>query len=483
MARIHRRSFIKTTLAAAATVTIGGTKSSGRVIGANDTIRLGVAGLNGRGGSHVDAFCGMKNVQVTHLIDPDTRTYQKRLDQIAKKNQPAPACLADIRTALDDKNLDAVSVATPNHWHSLITIWGCQAGKDVYVEKPCSHNIHEGRIAVETTRKYKRVVQHGTQNRSSQGWANLAALAKSGKLGKLLVSRGLCYKSGGGWSTRGDIGHAKPEAPPDGLDFDLWLGPAKEQPYNANYVPYRWHWFWAFGSGDLGNQGVHQMDVARWLIPGARWPKSVISFGGRYANGDQGETPNALVTCMDYGDTQLIFEVRGHKSPPFRGQSIGNVLHFEEGVVAGGKFYPKGQGDGQPVPKVEGEKVAGGSIFANFIDTMRSRNVETQQADIAVGHVSSGLCHLGNISYRLGTEEDHDPRTGRVAGNDFATEALGRMAEHLKDDGIKFADKGLRVGARLDFDGEAERFPKSDAANALLTRAYRAPFVVPEKVV
>jgi len=483
VARLNRRSFIKQTLATAATVTIAGTKSSGQVVGANDRIRIAVAGLNGRGSAHTGAYFGMKNVQVAYLVDPDTRTYKKHLDAQAKKELPAAKTLKDIREALEDKELNAVSIATPNHWHSLMTIWACEAGKDVYVEKPCSHNIHEGRIAVEMARKHMRVVQHGTQSRSSQSWADLAALAKSGKLGKLLVSRGLCYKDGGtGGSTRGDIGTKPTKAPPAELDFNLWLGPAQEQAFHENLVHYRWHWFWDFGNGDAGNQGVHQMDIARWLIPNAAWPKSVISFGGRYANNDQGQTPNALVSVFDYGETQLIFETRGLKSPGFRGQSVGNILHFEGGIVAGGKFYPKGQGDGQPVPKVPADVKISGDHFANFVECVRSRDTAKLHAELEVGHLSSGLCHLGNISYRLGKETEYDPKLGKLAGNEFGTDALTRMADHLKDSGIKFDGKNLRVGPKLDFDAKTERFVGSPEADALLTRAYRKPFALPEKV-
>jgi predicted dehydrogenase len=482
VSRVSRRSFLKTTLATAATVTVAGTKSSGKVLGANDTIRIAVCGLNGRGGSHVDEFGKMKNVEIVYLVDPDKRTYQKRLEQLKKLGRPEAKTATDIRKVLEDKELNAISVATPNHWHSLMTIWACEAKKDVYVEKPCSHNIHEGRIAVEVARKNKCVVQHGTQSRSSQHWENMLALAKSGKLGKLLVSRGLCYKDGGtGGLTRGDIGTKPAKSPPGDLNFDIWLGPAPEQPYHENLVHYRWHWFWDFGNGDIGNQGVHEMDKARWLIPGAVWPKSVISFGGRYANNDQGQTPNALVTVMDYGETLLIFEERGLKSPKLYGQDMSNILHFEEGVVAGNKFYPKGKGDGEAVPKVEASEKIGGDHFANFIDCVRNRSFDKLHADIEVGHVSSGLCHLANISYRLGKEETYDPKLGKLSGNEFGTESLGRMAEYLKDNGIKFEGKNLRVGPKLEFDGKAEKFVKNEEANALLTRAYRAPYTVPDK--
>src|SRR4029079_8860741 len=219
-------------------------------------------------------------------------------------------------------------------WHALMTIWACQAGKDVYVEEPASHNVHEGAIAVEAARTFNLTVQHGTQSRSSGSWAALAELAKSGKYGKLLVSRGLVYKSEAGKpGTRGDIGFRPEKAPPSELDFNVWLGPAPKQPYHENLVHYRWHWFWDFGNGDIGNQGVHQMDIARWMIPDATLPKSVVSFGGRIGFKDQGETACTQVAVMDYGETQLIFEVRGLKSKtyPHAGGSD-NVLHFEAGT-------------------------------------------------------------------------------------------------------------------------------------------------------
>src|SRR5216683_3249558 len=238
MSHPTRRTFLKSTLAAAASITIAGTKSSGRVLGANDTIHIAVAGLNGRGQSHVEEWTRMQGVEITYLIDPDTRTYAKRLKQATGKGGKEPQVIKDVRRALEDKDLDAISIAKPNHWHALMTIWACQAGKDVYVEKPCSHNVHEGRIAVETAKKYNRIVQHGTQSRSGGEIPRVLEVIKSGKYGKLLVSRGLCYKGGLGGSrtTRASIGSAAPTDPPQELDFNLWLGPAKQQPYHDNLV-------------------------------------------------------------------------------------------------------------------------------------------------------------------------------------------------------------------------------------------------------
>ncbi|HXG11010.1 MAG TPA: Gfo/Idh/MocA family oxidoreductase [Gemmataceae bacterium] len=493
MTRHTRRDFLKTTLAAAATVTIAGTKASGRVLGANDTIRVGVAGLNGRGGSHVNAFSGMQNVEIAYLIDPDTRTFARHIRTIESRGGKTPKTVQDVRKALEDKDLDVISIATPNHWHALMTIWACQAGKDVYVEKPASHNIHEGRIAVETARKYKRIVQHGTQSRSGS-FAMIPELVKSGRYGKLLVSRGLCYKDGGtGRNTRGNIGFAPPKAPPAELDFNIWLGPAPEQPYHENLVHYRWHWFWDFGNGDIGNQGVHEMDKARWAIPGATLPKSVISLGGRIGFKDQGQTACTQIAIMDFGETQLIFEVRGLKTKPYLGETIGNILHFEQGVVTGGRggfmFHPKNGGKPEPVAKVEYKRGPTGgrgedSHFSNFIAAVRSRKVEDLNADILEGHLSSALIHLANASYRLGDPVPFSPRTRALAGNPDAEDALIRMEEHLaKECNIKLDDWKLIVGRKLIVDASTERVTNVPEANQLLTRNYRKPFVVPDKVV
>ncbi|MFV2068101.1 MAG: Gfo/Idh/MocA family protein, partial [Pirellulales bacterium] len=294
MSRTTRRTFLKRAAAASAafsTFTISGTKSSGRVIGANDTLRIAVAGIHGRGQSHMDAYTSLDHVEVVTLVDPDRSLFDSRSKRIQSRGGKAPKCVQDVREVLDDPRVHAVSIATCNHWHSLMTIWACQAGKDVYVEKPLSHNLSEGRKAVEAARKYERVVQHGTQQRSSEERARQIAAIRSGQYGKLLVAKGYCCKP------RWSIGFKDPEAPPADLDFNLWLGPAPQQPFHRNLVHYNWHWFWDTGNGDTGNQGVHEMDVARWGIEGATLPQRVWSMGGRYVpdgkNGkDQGQTPN-----------------------------------------------------------------------------------------------------------------------------------------------------------------------------------------------
>ncbi len=506
MAQFSRRRFMQRSAAfAGALCTLGGPWSARRVLGANDAIRIGVAGLNGRGMNHVDEYLGIPDVEIVYLIDPDTRTFRKPTDPItraertkgadkgAKQEKPPsvplvqkieqkygrpPKTAQDVRKALEDKDLDAISIATTNHWHSPITIWACQAGKDVYVEKPLSHNVHEGRVALECARKYNRIVQHGTQSRSDRKWAKLAEISKQGLLGKLLVSYGLCYKP------RGSIGNKEASPPPPEIDFNIWLGPAPEQPHHANLVHYNWHWFWDFGNGDIGNQGVHQMDIARWMIPGATWPKSVISLGGRFGYKDQAETPNTMISVMDFGETKLIFEVRGLKTNDFHGQKVGNIAVFEKGtVVEGEKYYPNGAKDPEKLPDVSAQRGPGGGIFRNFITAVRSRRREDQDADVLEAHYSAGLCHLPNISYRLGEEVPFNQKTKAFGDDKTAYDSFARMEEHLTGTNqLKLQDVKYRLGRKLDFDGAKEQFTNCPEANAFLTRKYRSPFTIPESV-
>ncbi|MFA4015973.1 MAG: hypothetical protein RUDDFDWM_001074 [Candidatus Fervidibacterota bacterium] len=469
--RLHsRREFIKLSSSA-----IGGIWFlSSRVFGANDRIRVAVAGLNGRGGAHIDEFMRIEGVEIAYLVDPDTRTFAKRLKQIEQKGAKPPICVQDIRKVLDDKDVDVIAIATPNHWHSLMTIWACQAGKDVYVEKPCSHNVFEGRKAVEAARKYNRIVQHGTQSRSDPRWIKTIEIIRSGKYGKLLVSRGLCYKP------RGSIGFKQIEPPPPELDFDIWLGPAPKQPYHGNLVHYNWHWFWDFGNGDIGNQGVHQMDIARWAL-NKTLPVTVISLGGRFGYVDQGQTPNTQIALFDFGDALLIFEVRGLKTNPYYEQRIGNIFHMEEGIIAGSMFYPKGKD--KPEPLITERLQGRPNIFRNFITAVRERKQELLDADILEGHYSSALCHLANISYRLGVDVEYTGDDSKPFGEyEDANEAFGRMIEHLKENGVPIKGLKYRLGKKLVFDPASEKFVNDPEADKLLTREYRHPFVVPEKV-
>jgi predicted dehydrogenase len=489
MNRLSRRTVLRA--AAASSVfplfTISGTKASGRVIGANDTVRVGVMGIHGRGGSHISAFTdkALPNVQLTYLIDVDSSLFDSRAKGVENRIGSWPTCVQDVREALDDKTLDAISIATPNHWHSLATIWACQAGKDVYVEKPISHNVFEGRKCVEAARKYGRVVQHGTQSRSEPRWAREIAAVHSGKYGKLLVSKGSASKAGSG---RTSIGFQEQETPPSTLNFDLWLGPAPQQPYHKNIVHYNWHWFWDFGNGEIGNQGVHQMDIARWGIKGATLPTKVYSVGGRLLpdGPDQAQTPNMQLGVMEFGETLLVFEVRGlvgkHKDWP---NDVSNAFYTSEGVIKGGQFHPKSGGKPEPleVPAGEGH-VAPGGAFGSFIAAIRSRKPEDNNCDAEVAHYSAALCHLPNISYRLGQQGNYDKARAAIGNNSEVVAVLERIRDNCKGVGVPVEKTIYTIGPTLTFDPRTERFTgeRADEANQLITRNYRKPYVVPETV-
>lgn len=470
-ANLNRRSFLKTSLAIGATYGLSPVSWS-RVIGANDTIQAAVVGVNGRGGAHISELKSLPGVRVAALCDVDRRVLAAKT-----KSLDPVRTYRDVRELLENKDIDVVTIATTNHWHSLITIWACQAGKDVYVEKPCSHNVFEGRQCVAAARQYQRIVQHGTQSRSGNS-GQYAALVQSGKYGKLLVAKGYCCKP------RWSIGYKPISQPPKDLDFDLWLGPAPSQPYHANLVHYNWHWFWDFGNGDVGNQGVHEMDVARWGL-GGTLPRSVVSLGCRYVDEpdfrDQGETPNQLVTVMDFGGTLLLFETRGlvDKVANYP-RIVANEFYFEGGVIKKDKFYPKGQEKSEPLAKVDYQVHPGGH-FGNFINCVRSRKREELNAEILEGHLSSALCHLGNASYRLASrrpfEKPKDFSDNQVVGDSVMT-----LLANTKAIGMDPEKAALWVGPKLEFDAQTEKFTSHPEANQFITRVYRPPFVVPDKV-
>jgi predicted dehydrogenase len=483
MQKTTRRRFLKQAAAASAVFplfTIAGTKSSGKVLGANEVVRVGQAGIHGQGNAHLDQYLGIKDVQVTYLIDPDRSLFESRSKKVRDRGGNDPKCVSDIREALDDKDLDVISVATPNHWHSLIAIWACQAGKDVYVEKPLSHDFTEGRRVIEATQKYGRLVQHGTQQRSSESRANEIAAVQSGKYGKLQVSKGYCCKP------RWSIGHKDTAAPPADLAFDLWLGPAPEQPYHPNLVHYNWHWFWDFGNGDIGNQGVHEIDVARWAIKDATLPTRVWSLGGRFAYDDQGQTPNTQMAVYEYGDVLLVFEVRGlvdkDKDSPYKFKVL-NEYYTDAGMIVNGKFHPHGGGTAEPLDKFD-VKVTPGGAWGSFIHAVRSRNASDLNAPAEHGHYSSALCHLANISYRLGKTVPFSSQLKTLGDNREVVATLHNLKENVEGVGVKLQETTYQLGQVLAFDPRKEQFIGEGAAeaNRMLTRNYRAPFVVPEKV-
>ena len=463
-----RRSFL-TQSSAFATFAISGTKSSGRIIGANERVNVAVCGIKSRGASHIGGHGRQKNVTISHLVDPDSRLFDGRKKFVQSKFKNTPKCIQDVRKVLDDKEVDAISIATPNHWHSLMSIWACQAGKDVYVEKPLSHNLFEGRQLVKAAKKYGRIVQHGTQNRSLSKWSNLANEIASGKKGKLEVALGTCHKR------RGSIGFKDTKSPPSELDFDVWTGPASKADFHENLVHYNWHWFWNFGNGDIGNQGVHQMDIARWMIPGAIWPKSVFCVGGRFGYKDQGETANTQLAIFDYGESLLVFDVRGLSGKSNMG--VSNHVYFDENAKQ--KNTASHGLKGIKNPLADRGKV---DIFENFIQAVRNRKEEHLDAHVYEGHVSSGLCHLANVSYRLGEKSSFDKKKKNFGGNKKAYEYVERMQDHLKENGLKLEDTDYIVGRTLNFDAETESIKGDHEANELLSRTYRPPYVVPENI-
>ncbi len=478
MPRHNRRAFLKRAAAAgvATTLAISSRSAYGRVLGANDRVRIAIAGIHGRGQTHITGFGGMKDVEIAYLVDPDSRLFASRSKLVKDRAGNTPMCVQDIRRALDDKDLDAVSIVTPNHWHSLMAIWACQAGKDAYVEKPCSHSLLEGRRLVEAARRYGRIVQHGTQRRTDPQWIKLVNDVRSGKYGKLLVSYG--YASRG----RLSIGVKDPQDPPRELDFDLWLGPAAVHPFRTNLVHYDWHWRWDFGNGEIGNMGSHQLDVCRWAMPDGAMPRRVVSLGGRFGYKDQGETPNTQLTWIDFGEVNLILEIRGLINEDE--WKITNEFYTDEGAIRDGKFFAQGKGDGVPIDDFPppGAPEQGPRHMRNFIDCVRSRKREDLGAEILEGHRSVLLTHLGNISYRLGEDVPFDGLE-KALGDDAFCESFEAMKRHLAHTGqVELARTSCRLGRLLTFDAETEKFVDAPDANRLLSQSYRSPFVMPEEV-
>jgi predicted dehydrogenase len=478
---MNRRRFLEDSMFAAALAVgagsaanvFGAEPASSEKSAANPSERLNVAvvGVNGRGGSHIGGFLARKDTPITWIIDVDEAVGQKRVEAIAKKQGFAPKFAKDIRTMLEDKEVNLVSIATPNHWHALAAIWAIQAGKDVYVEKPVSHNVSEGRRIVEAARKYNKICQTGTQCRSMQGSQEGIAYVKSGKIGTLQVARGLCYKP------RKSIGERGEYQVPSTVDYNLWAGPAPMSKLTRPKFHYDWHWQWECGNGDLGNQGIHQVDVARWGLGVNELSKGVFSYGGRLGYIDAGETANTQVATFDYGDKQLVFEVRGLTTADYRGAKVGNVFHGSEGYVvltsynSGAAFDPAGN-------KVAEFKGGNDQVhYNNFVAAVRSRNPKDLNADIEEGHLSSALCHLANISYRLGTKMTIADAKAKLSG-DVATETYDRFVSHLGENQVSPSTE-ISCGAVLALDPKAEKFINNADADAMLTREYRAPFVVP----
>jgi predicted dehydrogenase len=485
LASPNRRQFLRAGLTAAAGLSAS---SWSRVQGANSDLRVAVVGFRGQGGSHISNFLQLKDqgVRLVALCDVDREVLGKRAAKLAQDGNPVES-FTDVRKLLEWGQVDAISTATPNHWHALVSIWAMQAGKDVYVEKPVSHNVWEGRQMVKAARALGRIVQTGTQSRSSRsGIAAAIAWLREGHLGKITVARGFCYKP------RKSIGKVtSPQTPPASVDYDLWTGPAPLEPLTRKQLHYDWHWVWPTGNGDLGNQGIHQMDLARWALGADALSPLVLSLGGRLGYDDDGTTPNSQVIYHGYPEAPLIFEVRGlpkdkasqegdlwNKSmDDYKGARVGVVVECEGGYLTIPNYTSAQAFDR------EGKMIRGWSgtedHHKNFIAAVRSRKPGDLHADILEGHLSSALCHTGNISHQLGRPVAPGDLAAALRDQPLAAEAAERLREHLARNAVDLAATPLILGQALQMDPATERFTNHPEANARLTREYRAPYVVP----
>jgi predicted dehydrogenase len=419
---------------------------------ASDKVRIAVIGIGGRGRDHISGYNKLENVEIVAVCDIDDDHLAKAAKQVeANGTKPTPKTYKDIRKLLENKDIDAISIATPNHWHTLAAIWGMQAGKDVYVEKPCAHNMFEAKQIVAAARKYNRIVQHGSQIRSSKAVREGMQKMHEGLIGDVYMARGICFK----W--RDTIGRKPVEPVPAGVDYDLWTGPSPAHQFTKNRFHYNWHWFWDTGNGDLGNQGIHEVDVARWGL-GVKWPVKVSAIGGHFMFDDDQETPNTVNCAFEFNDNgkrqMMEFEVRHwmtHGESSIReggNNAIGNTFYGSKGYMSFDSYTSYKTWLGEVVQTPRGGTTwketagpadkAGGDHYLNFIECVRDRKRENLHAEIEEGAISTTLVHLANISYRLGRTIHFDPATYTVKG-----------------------------------DSEAQK---------MFTRDYRKPFVVPEKV-
>ncbi len=488
MAQLSRRSFLGgagATFFALSSPTSASARPRRR--SPNEEVRVAVVGVRGRGRNHIDGLSRLPDVRVVALVDVDGRVLEREKQRFVERGERVDT-YTDLRHALERDDIDAISVATPNHWHALQAIWACQAGKDVYLEKPVSHNIWEGGQIVRAARKYGRIVQTGTQSRSSSGIAEAIAWLQEGHLGKVLLARGLCYKP------RASIGRVDaPQTVDPAIDYDLWTGPAPLHPLRRKQLHYDWHWDFETGCGDVGNQGIHQMDIARWALGEEGLPTHTISVGGRLGYLDDGDTPNTQVIFHHYESAPLLFEVRGlphdaraqkedwgGRMDQHMGARIGVLVHCEGGYM---RFPDYNQGvafdnEGNELGRWKGSI----SHFANFIDAVRSRRVEDLNSDIREGHISSAMCHMGNVSHKLGVVRGREEVTAALQNNLAASEAWARMEAHLERNDVDLAETPLYLGAALELDPAREQFVGNEDARALERRDYREGFEVPDEV-
>ncbi len=478
MHSLTRRRFLEDSMLATAALAAAATPrfaradepSSGQP---SNRVRVAVLGCRIRGKQHVSELAKVPDCEIAYVCDPDRDLVGELATVVEQQQGRAPQAVQDMRRVFDDKSVDAVFIATPNHWHALAAIWAMQSGKDAYVEKPVSHNISEGRRIVQVARKTGRICQGGTQNRSNMALAEAVEYMQAGKLGDVRVARSIVY------GRRGSIG-PKGEYPlPSQVDYNLWAGPAPLSPLTRTNLHYDWHWDWQTGNGELGNNNIHSLDICRWGLGLTGLGRRALSYGGRFGYVDAGETPNTQVCVFDFGEKTIVAETRGLKTEPFRADFAGGWLfHGSEGSIAGTSLFDR---DGKLVSTFTGQRKSQ-NHFANFLSAVRSRKREDLNAEILEGHQSTALCHLGNISWRLGqpaAAADIRARLSQLKVPEDVLETFERTAQHLRDNEVDLERTPLILGELLAPDSEREVILDNPQANAFLTREYRAPFVVP----
>ena len=429
MTDTSRRGFLTRSSLGIAAATMVGPVASSKAAGANDRIQLGVIGAGGRGSGVAAQFAGEAGCEVTWVCDPDSG----RAEKLAKgltghRGNPAPRTTSDLRKLLDDTKLDAVLVATPDHWHAPAAILACNAGKHVYVEKPCSHNLREGRLLVNAARRNKRVVQHGTQSRSMRLIVDAMQMLREGIIGDVLVSKA--------WNVqrRANIGRRKPGKPPKGVDYETWVGPAEWMPFQANRFHYKWHWWYNFGTGDMGNDGVHELDYARWGLGVETHPSRISGLGGKLYFDDDQQFPDTQQVAFEYPadgtvgkKRMLIWEMRIWSTNYPHRIDNGAEFYGTKGrmvLTKRGKLEVFGERDRRVTPKLKGKQRSLHSHHVDFLDSIR--NSRKPNADIATGHLSASLCHLGNIATRVARTLEFDPKTEQIVGDKQANALLSR---------------------------------------------------------
>jgi predicted dehydrogenase len=492
MSEMNRRGFLKGVAAATAGsyAALSSFNLMPSALGANNEIRLAVAGIRGRGGAHVSDFMKIEGVKVVALCDPDKQVIEQGVAGFKRKYNVGDADIqgyADVREILDRKDVDALVIAAPNHWHSLMTVWACQAGKHVYVEKPVSHSIWEGRKMVEAARKYNRIVQAGTQHRSCPAVQEAARDIQSGKYGKVQWVHCSVLHS------RASIGKVtEPQPVPASIDYNLWAGPAPMTPVMRQQFHYDWHWQWAWGDGEMANWGIHYLDDVRHMLNWKDVPTKVVAAGNRFAWDDNGQTPNMHFALMDYDGLPLVVDIRNLPDPARRGGKEGalylgarggNYIQCENASVriarGGGGAYDK---DGKRIYQYKGD--GGGGHTQNFINALRSGRREDLAAEIEVGHLGTTICHQANVAWRAGKEATPDQVRENVKSSEDAVNTLNDMLEQLGGNGVDLAKQPFIMGPTLTYDRKTEQFTGANAelANPFIRCPHREPFVIRDAV-